>query len=136
MEEREFEAGVYLRTAGEFETLEQHLIRCLEDECFRYVILRHRHTVLGRSYGDSVTGVAVVAYRSGTRQGEVVTQFDSGSELNAQIAFVDTCHCLVHERTCLIVIIAVELCAVPTLGEESGQTTANDRVVELVGEVS
>ena len=43
---------------------------------------------------------------------------------------------MIDERTCLIVVVTVQLGSIPTLGEETGDTTANNRVVELIGQVT
>ena len=135
MEEAEFEAGVGLRTGREVQALEQHFIAYLVDQLFGDVILRHRHAVFGRGDGHSVAGVAVVAYGSCSGEGEVVTEFDGDSCLDTHVTLADLGERLVDEGTGLIIVVTVELGSVPTLGEESGNTTTYDRVVELIGQV-
>ena len=136
VEEREFQACVHLRTGREAYALQEHFIYRLENEGLRREVLGHRHTVLSRLYSQSVACIAIVANRSHTGQGQVSTHFNSCCSLDTHVTFVNTGHSLVNERTSLIVIVTVQLGTVPTLCEESGNTTANDRVVELIREVS
>ena len=136
MEEAELEAGVGLRTGRDMKALEQHFVANLEDMLLRYQVLRHRHSVLRRSDGGRIARISVVAYRSHTGEGEIGTELNSDGCLNTHVAFVNLRQSLVDEGTSLVVIVTVELRSVPTLGEESRHTTADNWVVELVGQVA
>ena len=136
VEERQLQAGIDLRTGREFKTLQKHLVHRFKNETSGREIFGHRHTVFSGADCDSVAGVAVVTDGCHTRQGEVGTHLNCQGSLDTHVAFVNAGHRLIDERTCLVIVVAVELCSVPGLGEETGYTTANDRVVELIGQVS
>ena len=60
---------------------------------------------------------------------------ECGCSLNSHVAFVNTGHRLVDKGSCLVVVVAVQLGSAPTLGEESRDTSADNRVVEFICQV-
>ena len=136
MEETQFQAGIHLWTCSHAQAFDEYAIAQLKDWSFVQVIsctvafVCQSHTIFRRGDSQGVAGIAVVAYADYTCQGEVGAQFHGSSSFYTTVAAVDTCNRLVNKGACFIIVVTIELGAIPELGEESCHTTTNDRVVE------
>ena len=134
MEEAELQATIELRASSHVQTFEQYAIAQLIDRTLS--ILCQCHTILSRGNGEGIAGIAIVADAQRTCEGEIQAQLDSSSCLYTHMAAIDATQRLIHEGTCLIVVISIELGAIPYLCEESCHTTTHQRIVERIGQVT